>query len=410
MQTRVAPVILYESKLRVNLESVVRIDAVDESPPHRQVQSRGKASCDPFSASRRAVPRRRADLAMRVERRAPLLIRRLGRATTVVELMRAANAVPDPGRVADVVVARAASWLPAPCWAVVGSRLGGSPVVLAARGLGPREATAVRAFGSWTLRRSRVASAADLSVDARVPHGPAVAAVALPLACRTRTVAALVGLDNGVASTAPRLPRALRRALRLVLEPAAIAFDNARRIEQAERLAGTDDLTGLCNVRALTSTLRREAARASRTGRPLSVLVIDLDGFKQVNDRHGHLRGSRVLMEVAALLREGTREIDVVARYGGDEFAVVLPDTGGDDAVSAADRLRARIARHVFLRGAGGCIRLTASVGVATRSGPATSVSALLDHADRNLYRVKADGGNRTGMRPSMYSAVERAT
>jgi diguanylate cyclase (GGDEF)-like protein len=334
---------------------------------------------------------------MRVARRAPLLIRRLGRATTVVELMRAANAVPDPGRVADVVVARAASWLPAPCWAVVGSRPGGSPVVLAARGLGPREATAVRAFGSWTLRRSRVASAADLSVDARVPHGPAVAAVALPLACRTRTVAALVGLDNGVASTAPRLPRALRRALRLVLEPAAIAFDNARRIEQAERLAGTDDLTGLCNVRALTSTLRREAARASRTGRPLSVLVIDLDGFKQVNDRHGHLHGSRVLIEVAALLRASTREADVAARCGGDEFAVVLPDTGVDGAVSAGYRLRERIARHVFLQRARVRVRLTASVGVATAGGPAASAAALLGQADEALYRAKAGGGNRIG-------------
>ena len=293
---------------------------------------------------------------------------------------------------------------------MVGPQVGGATVVLAGRGLGPREAAAVRAFGSWTLRRSRIASSADLSADARVSHGPAVAAVALPLTCGMRTVAALVGLDSGVASTAPRLPRALRRALHLVLEPAAIAFDNARRIERAERLAGTDDLTGLCNVRALTGTLRREAARASRTGRPLSVLVIDLDGFKQVNDGHGHLRGSRVLIEVAALLRDGTRETDVVARCGGDEFAVVLPDTGGDDAVSAADRLRARVARHVFLRGAGRCVRLTASVGVATRSGPATSVGALLDQADRNLYRVKADGGNGTGMRPSGYLAVEPAT
>jgi diguanylate cyclase (GGDEF)-like protein len=347
---------------------------------------------------------------MRVERGAPLLIRRLGRATTVVELIRAANAVSDPVRVADVVVARAASWLPAPCWAVVGSRVGGSPVVLAARGLGPREATAVRAFGSWTLRRSRVASAADLSVDARVPHGPAVAAVALPLACRTRTVAALVGLDNGVASTAPRLPRALRRALRLVLEPAAIAFDNARRIEQAERRAVTDDLTGLYNVRALTVALRREAALATRTGRPLSALVIDLDGFKQINDRYGHLRGSRVLVEVSALLRDGTRETDVVARFGGDEFAVLLPDTAGEGAIMVGDRLRARIARHVFLRRVGCCVRVTASVGVATTSGPAASAAGLLELADRALYHVKAGGGNRTGTRAGGYSAMEQTT
>ena len=322
--------------------------------------------------------------------------------------MRAAGAAPDPGRVADVVVARAASWLPAPCWAVVGPQAG-SPVVLAGRGLSSREAPAVRALGAWVLRRSRVASSADLSRDARVPHGPAVAAVALPLAWRARTVAALVGLDSGVASTAPRLSRALRRALRLALEPAAIAMDDARRIERAERLAGTDDLTGLFNVRALTDTLRREAARASRSGRPLSVLVVDLDDFKLVNDGHGHLRGSRVLIEVAGLLRDSTRETGVAARCGGDEFAIVLPDTGAQGAAAAGDRLRARIARHVFLRRAGCGIRLTASVGAATTSGTATSGVGLLDLADRALYDMKAAGGNRTGTRTIGCAAVERA-
>lgn len=344
-----------------------------------------------------------------MERRAPLLVRRLGRATTVVELMRAAGAAPDPSRVADVVTARAGAWLPAPCWAVVGPQAGGAPVVLAGRGLGPREAPAVRALGSWVLRRSRVASSADLSRDARVPHGPAAAAVALPLACRARTVAALVGLDSGVASRAPRLPGALRRALRLVLEPAAFALDDARRLEQAERLAGTDDLTGLFNVRALTDTLRRESARASRTARPLSVLVIDLDGFKKVNDEHGHLCGSRVLIEVAALLRDGLRETDAVARCGGDEFALVLPETRAEGAVAAGERLRARIAGHVFLRRAGRAVRLTASVGAATTNGAAMSGTGLLDLADRALYDMKAAGGNRTGMRPVGCVDVERA-
>ena len=238
---------------------------------------------------------------MRVERRAPLLLHRLGRAATVVELMRAANATLDSARVAEVVVARAASWLPAPCWALVGPRAGGPPAVLAGRGLGPREEEAARAFGAWVLRRPRVCGSADLSADPRVPAGPPAAAVAFPLTCRERTVAALVGLDGRTAAAAPRLPRSLRRMLRLVLEPAAIALDNARRVERVERLAGTDDLTGLCNARALAAALRREAARAARSGRPLSLLAVDLDGFKQVNDRYGHPRGSRVLIEVGAL-------------------------------------------------------------------------------------------------------------
>lgn len=357
-----------------------------------------------------AAARPAVDLAAEVERCAPVLARRLRRAATVVDFIRAANAIPDPGRVAGVLVAHAASWLPAPCWAVVGPGAGGGPAVLAGRGLGPREASAARTFGAWALARSRVAASADLSVDARVPEGPSAAAVALPLACRTRAVAALVGLGGGASSRAPRLPRALRRALRLVLEPAAIALDNADRIERAERLAGTDDLTGLFNVRALSGMLERAVVHASRTAQPLSVLVIDLDGFKRVNDRRGHLRGNRVLVEVAGLLREAARGVDVAARYGGDEFAVVMPDTDAAAAAAAADRLRARIARHGFLADAGRPVRLTASVGVATANGPAPSAAQLLERADRALYQAKGNGGDRTAARPDRYPETEPTT
>ena len=321
---------------------------------------------------------------------------RLPGATAVIEFMRAVSASSDPARVAEVVVSRVSSWLPGACRAVLESASSGQATILARTGMGLREEASVRTIGSWVLRHSRIWRSADLGRDRRVPHGPTVSALALPLTCRMRTVAALVVLDKRLFACAVRPSRAQRRGLHLVLESAAGALDNARRIQRAERLAGTDDLTGLCNVRALTDTLRREAMRASRTGQPLSLIVIDLDGFKRINDRHGHLRGSRTLIEVAALLRDSTRRTDFTARLGGDEFAVVLPGTGGEGAVSAGERMRARIAQRGFLQREGLDVRLTASVGAATASGPGVTPDALLERADDALYRAKAGGGNRT--------------
>lgn len=320
---------------------------------------------------------------------------RLPGAATIIEFMRAASASSDPARVAEVVVSRVSSWLPGTCLALMAPTSGGQATILARSGLGLSEEPAARAIGAWVLRHSRIWRSADLSSDRRVPHGPTVSALALPLTCRMRTVAALVVLDRWH-SGGPGLPRALRGVLRPFVEPAAIALDNARRIQRAERLAGTDDLTGLCNVRALADTLRNEAKRASRTGQPLSLIVTDLDGFKRVNDRHGHLRGSRMLIEVAALIRDSMRQTDCGARLGGDEFAVVLPATGGARAASVAERLRARIAHRVFLRSEGLGVRLTASVGAATASGPGVTADTLLQRADDALYGAKAGGGNRT--------------
>ena len=104
------------------------------------------------------------------------------------------------------------------------------------------------------------------------------------------------------------------------------------RMQRAEALSVTDDLTQLYNSRYLSQVLRRETKRASRSGRPLSLLFIDLDGFKGVNDTHGHLAGSAALVEAAAVIRISARETDIVARFGGDEFALVLPDTGSEGA------------------------------------------------------------------------------
>jgi diguanylate cyclase (GGDEF)-like protein len=128
--------------------------------------------------------------------------------------------------------------------------------------------------------------------------------------------------------------------------------------------------------------------------RPLSLLFIDLDGFKGVNDTHGHLFGSRALVEAAAVIRGSARETDVVARFGGDEFALVLPDTGSDGAFAVGERIRERVAAHKFLAGDGLDIHLTVSVGVATLPDVAASADELMQAADKAMYRVKDAGKN----------------
>jgi diguanylate cyclase (GGDEF)-like protein len=291
-------------------------------------------------------------------------------------------------------VERAATWVPAPCWALVSSDLSGQLSVLAERGLSAEMAPAVQAIAGWVMHRGQEFAAADLRTDARLPHPSVGAVMAFPLACRGRRVGALVGLDRLAAAREPRLAAATLRAVRVLLEPASVALDNALLLKRVEALSVTDDLTHLFNSRYLNLVLRRETKRASRSGRPLSLLFIDLDGFKGINDTHGHLFGSRALVEAADVIRGSARETDVVARFGGDEFALVLPDTGGEGAFAVGERIRERIAAHIFLAGDGLTIRLTASIGVATLPDVAASAEELIHAADKAMYAVKDSGKN----------------
>jgi two-component system, cell cycle response regulator len=319
---------------------------------------------------------------------------RVERRDALLDIVRAVNTTLEPRRVADTLVDRAATWVPAPCWAVVSSDLSGQLSVLADRGLTPDMGPAVYAIATWVMERGQEFVTADLRHDSRVQDPFVGAVMAFPLSCRGRRVGAILGLDRQPSSREPRLAPAMLRQVRMLLEPASVALDNALILQRAEALSVTDDLTHLYNSRYLNLVLRRETKRASRNGRPLSLLFIDLDGFKGVNDTHGHLCGSRALVEAAAVIRGSARETDVVARFGGDEFALVLPDTGSEGAFAVGERIRERVAAHKFLAGDGLDIHLTVSVGVATLPDVAASAEELMQAADKAMYRVKDAGKN----------------
>ena len=332
------------------------------------------------------------DLASRLRPLQSALRSRLSRSDVLASVIREVNASLDPERVADAIVERASEWLPAPAWVVYAVDAAGVRT-FGARGLTAALEGPAAAVAQWILKNGDVCTAMDVAADPRFGGGTA-AVVGFPLDCRGRTVGALVGLDRTPASRTPKFAAATEAALLRVLEPGAIALDNALRVARAEALSVTDDLTQLYNSRYLSQVLRRETKRASRSGRPLSLLFIDLDGFKSVNDSHGHLYGSRALVEAAGLIRLSARETDVVARFGGDEFALILPDTGSEGAAAVGERIRDRIAAHSFLRGDGLDIHLTVSVGVATLPDVAASTEGLIQAADEAMYHVKEHGKN----------------
>jgi diguanylate cyclase (GGDEF)-like protein len=309
-------------------------------------------------------------------------------------MVRAVNATLDPERVAEALVSRVSDWIPAPGWLVLAVDGGGRTRSMAADGLTPPFEGAAQAVGAWVMRSGEVYCAASVAEDRRIADDTGAAAVAFPLECRGRTIGAIVAIDRVPAKSAPRLSPSTIDVLLAGLAPGAIALENALRVQRAEALSVTDDLTQLYNSRYLSQVLRRETKRASRSGRPLSLLFVDLDGFKGINDRHGHLFGSRALVEAAAVIRLSARETDMVARFGGDEFALILPDTGSEGAAAVGDRVRDRIAAFRFLRGDGLDIHLTVSVGVATLPDVAASADGLIQAADEAMYWVKDHGKN----------------
>ncbi len=188
-----------------------------------------------------------------------------------------------------------------------------------------------------------------------------------------------------------------RELLSYLAGTASVSIQNVGLHEAVQRQAVTDELTGLYNHRRFQEAMAAETERAKRFGQPMSLVMLDIDNFKRVNDTYGHQQGDRVLSEVARVLRESSREIDAPARYGGEELAVVLPQTDQEGAFQLAERVRQEVsALEIPLIEGSGSIGVTASLGVASLPVDAEDGGGLIAAADAALYEAKHAGKNKT--------------
>jgi len=233
---------------------------------------------------------------------------------------------------------------------------------------------------------SKAAREAVIRIEAIKRTENARRVIALPLLSGERVIGVLQGYRSGARTFSPS-ETALLSSLTFSI---AAALSNSVRIAEAERLSLTDDLTRLHNARYLRQFLVNEIKRARRYRSNVAALFLDLDDFKQINDLHGHLAGSHALMEIAAVVLPSVRDTDCVVRYGGDEFVLILPETGLEEAVRVAERIRAKIESHQFSGGRRLKFSLTASFGIAVFPLHALSPQQLIACADRAMYQAKA--------------------
>ena len=330
----------------------------------------------------------------------------------LVETAKAANSLLEPKLVAQLMMSRLQELVRADSWALY-----------LFAGEGAEEFDVLRGDRSGRIRSFRqpaheglpgrvvrdrkpvIVNNEEAGVDRFDPEGETAALpgrrslLCIPLVSRGRAIGALE-LSSGETSAEGehgaegRFGEKELDLVRMLMEPAAITIENGQLFRKLEELSVTDDLTRLYNSRYLNTFLGREIKRARRYHQAVSVIFLDLDGFKRVNDTYGHLAGSRTLEEVGGLLRERVRETDIVSRYGGDEFTIVMTQTGPQDALILASRLRSALESKVLLTGMGHAVHITASFGIASFPDHADSREDLIAAADQAMYRVKERGKN----------------
>jgi diguanylate cyclase (GGDEF)-like protein len=247
-------------------------------------------------------------------------------------------------------------------------------------------------IAGWVAQHGEPVIVSEPGNDPRFPLltgstrvSPVRCAICIPLRSRDRTLG-VIELLNYRAST---LTDETMAFLRVLCDYAAIAIQNVRAVERIQELTITDDCTGLFNSRHLFSVTESELERSRRFNLPFSLIFIDLDHFKRVNDLHGHLTGSRLLAEIARTIRHNVRGIDSAFRYGGDEFIVLLPQTGKDAALEVTQRLLHSLRETRYLLSEGLELQMMASFGIASYPEDGNSIQEIIGAADEMMYLVK---------------------
>jgi diguanylate cyclase (GGDEF)-like protein len=253
--------------------------------------------------------------------------------------------------------------------------------------------------------RGEFDAAHQIVLTRRFPWPKVPSLLVLPLVLHDRALGTLIlGAKRRHA-----FGEAVRPTLEVLASHLATSLSNARMIAQLEKMATTDGLTGLLNKRAMFDDAERKVAAAARFGRALSVLIVDIDHFKKVNDTYGHDVGDTVIRGVGDVLRRHKRNTDVVSRFGGEEFVALCEQTDAKGAMLLAERIREELAKIVFHTPMG-TLSVTCSIGVATFPDAGQSWEALFKSADEALYVSKRSGRNRSTAWSARASASAAAT
>jgi diguanylate cyclase (GGDEF)-like protein len=321
----------------------------------------------------------------------------------LTDIVKTANSILEPRRVIETIMDRVQQLIPSEAWSMLmvdeQRQELTFEMALGEKGkdVSPLRVKIGEGVAGWVALTGQPTIVNDVAKDPRFSvkfdketQFKTRSILAAPLISRGRTI----GVVEIINAKGGRFTKQDLDLLLTLVEPCAIAIENAILFQRAEQLTITDDLTQLFNSRYLNLYMGRELKRCKRHGIPLSVIFMDLDGFKGINDNHGHLAGSRTLTEVGTILAKAVRESDILARYGGDEFVVVLPETPTSGALVIAERIRKNIEAHPFLADDGLNAHISASLGVASYPDHGLSPEGLIQKADQAMYRVKEKNKN----------------
>jgi diguanylate cyclase (GGDEF)-like protein len=328
-----------------------------------------------------------------------LTLRRTAKRLAILtDIVKTANSILEPRKVIELIMGKIQQLIPSEAWSMLmvdeEKQELAFELALGAKG---KDVSSYRVkigegVAGWVAQTGKPAIVNDAARDSRFTRKfdtktqfETRSILCGPLISRGRTIG-VVEIINRVGG---RFTQTDLDILLTLVEPCAIAIENAMLFQRTEQLTITDDLTKLFNSRYMNLYIGREIKRCKRHGIPLSVIFLDLDGFKGINDQYGHLAGSGTLAEVGSILAEEVRESDILARYGGDEFVVVLPETPPGGALVIAERLRRAIEEHAFLGAQGLAARISASFGIASYPDHALTPEGLIQKADQAMYRVK---------------------